>query len=307
MFRTLAVTLAALLGLTVTAGSAAAAAEPVTNRTVYASKDGALVRLTLDAGGTIRARTAVASGSDGHATDTAAGRTLFVRPTAPRQEPEIWLRDISGASRLLTTGSGAIFTPGRTAVLFSRQAVDLPVEGPETRHSELFLYRLADGRTTPLFTHGSQDITSKLRYSPDGRSIWMLVQVYQEPSFNLVRYGIAEHKILRNYGPLGGEYGCDEFELLPSGTRAVLICEDHKLWTVRLDTGAVTYRKTVVSANTYLTRLDGRLSAATLLISGYTSAPSGGVTHWLGALDLRTFTVRRLAGSTGHGYGITAY
>lgn len=286
------------------AGPAAAATTSVTHRTVYATEGRTLYRLTLDGTGRVVARTPVASGTESTAADTAGGRTLFYRYHGAGETPEIWLRETSGVSRFLTTGDLATFTPGRTAVLVSRRVPDS--EFPESRHSELVTYRLSDGRTAPLFSHGMRDVDLRLRYSADGRSIWMLVAVYGESTSTLMQYGIAERRILRSF-PLRTDFGCADFELLPSGVRAVLPCDTNQLWTVRLADGAVTHRTSRLPGGSYYTRLHGRLNATTMLVSGYSSTPDDVVRHWLGALDLTTFAVRRLGGSTGIGYGITEY
>ncbi|MDQ1678613.1 MAG: hypothetical protein QOC93_3757 [Actinomycetota bacterium] len=235
----------------------------------------------------------------------AATGVAAAAPVTHRTGPGDLAARVLRRSRFLTTGSPAVFTPGRTGVLVRRRVAN--PEYPEIKHSELFVYRLSDGRTTPLLSPGGSDVDGRLRYSPDGRSIWMLVQVWGEPSFELMQYGLAEDRILRTTGTLGGEYGCSDFELLPSGTRVVLTCGPRQVWTVRLDTGAVTRRTTVVPANAGVDSVRGRLSAGTLLVSGYTRSSSGARTSWLGALDLRTFTMRWLPGSSGSGRGVTEY
>lgn len=315
-----AVLLASLLGSTLVpvaradAETAGAAAAPVTHRTVYATSEpqttSRLWKLALSGTGTVRSRAAVASGTLSAAVDVAGGRVLFVRTGSAGDE--IWIRETSGTTRFLTKGSTAVFTPGRRGVVVSRDVHD--PKAPGTFLSQLVLYRLADGRQTTLLPRVKL-LMGTLRYALDGKSIWILGSNRPgEPKAWVGQYGLAERRLLRSYAVRASE-GCDTFEILPSGTRAVFGCvvsgsggsnSIGQLWTLRLATGAVTHR-TTLGAGKYAEALNGRLSAREVLISVLTVAPHDNLTYWLGGLDIDTSQVRRLPGSTGYAHGATEY
>jgi hypothetical protein len=295
---------AALVGtvLPVRAG-AAAAPPPVTHQTVFATRGYAgllgttLWRLTLDPRGAAVARTPVASGDGGVAQDYAGGRLLFTRiaGTVDEGNDEIWVREASGASRFLTLGHRAIFTPGRTGVLVVRK-LSIP------DRDELWMYRSADSTTSQVFAMPPGRAVSDLRYSPDGRGVWLAVQ---EERYGYARYvqeyRFPEDRIVRTVR-LRAAYGCPRFELLPSGTRALLACgttAGQRLWVFHLPTGRVTAGYPVPGYAVHA--MHGRLSDAELLFSVQTNA------GWLGGWNLRTSTVRRLPGTKGYSEGVAAY
>jgi hypothetical protein len=242
--------------------------------------------------------------------DVAGGRALFVRNLSAGGE--IWIRERSGATRFLTKGTTAVFTPGRTGVVVARDVHD--PAAPQALRSQLVLYRLRDGRQTTLLRRVNV-LMGTLRYALDGKSIWILGSNRpEEPKAWVGQYGLAKHRLLRSYSVPASE-GCDTFEILPSGLRAVFGCVvagSHgsnsvgQVWTVRLTTGAVTHR-TTLGAGRYAEALNGRLSAREVLISVLTVKPYDNLTYWLGGLNVDTSKMRRLPGSTGYAHGATEY
>jgi hypothetical protein len=169
----------------------------------------------------------------------AATGVAAAAPVTHRTGPGDLAARVLRRSRFLTTGSPAVCTPGRTGVLVRRRVAN--PEYPEIKHSELFVYRLSDGRTTPLLSPGGSDVDGRLRYSPDGRSIWTLVVLSDgDDPARLVQYSIAGRRIVRSV-TFAYRSACRHFELPPSGARAVVTCGLRQLWTVRLDSGAVVY------------------------------------------------------------------
>jgi hypothetical protein len=114
---------AVMVGPMSAAPASAAAAAPVTHRTIFATKAGALHRLTLSPTGAVIARTPVAGGGAGAvASDYNGSRLVFVRP-GDRQswlDDRVWLREPTGASRLLAAGRLATLSPGGTGATITR-------------------------------------------------------------------------------------------------------------------------------------------------------------------------------------------
>jgi hypothetical protein len=281
----------------------AQAPPPVTHRTVYATtatppENGPLWRLTLDARGGVRARTRVVPEANAVALDLAAVRLAFRRPGDPRtpDDDEIWVREASGRIRFLTSGRLALFTPGRTALLVVRPT-------PAGTADRLLLYRFAAGSVRLVFTQSRGRHVADLRYSADGRSVWMST-FGPQGWVGMQELRPTEHRIVRT--ALSGMDGCGRVELLPGGRRALLACDggpgrtSGDLLVFDLTTARVTARHALPAHHRVL-GLHGRLNETELL----TSMSSD--TYWLGAWDVCTATLRRLPGSIGYGEGVAAY
>ncbi|MDQ1677906.1 MAG: hypothetical protein QOC93_3050 [Actinomycetota bacterium] len=285
--------------------SAAAAAAPVTHRTIFATKAGALHRLTLSPTGAVIARTPVAGGGAGAvASDYNGSRLVFVRP-GDRQswlDDRVWLREPTGASRLLAAGRLATLSPGGTGATITRYVTGGREPGSvDPRHDEHSVYRIADGHVFPLPFHEDGYIDRRIRNSHDGTSRWMLVRKPGSgpATTTLMRYDGATGttaKVLHS-----GEYDdCHDMEILPSGANALLACHT-KLMTIRLADGAILHR-TPFPNGTNAETLDGRLNPTTMLLS--MQSPTG---RWLAALDVTTMRTRTLPGTAGYTNGVAAY
>jgi hypothetical protein len=288
-----------------TVAGAATSAPPVTHRTVYATRSAeppALYRLRLDGTGTATSSAAVSLGRGATAADYAGGRMLFVRPgaSAATLDDEIWLREASGARRFLAPGTRAVFSPDGSTVLIARRVLDEDPMGVGDTHDEYARYTLADGTNRAEFSYRTLRISSDLRYAKDGKSFWVLVQLSDgDYGVTLEEYRFSARRIVRHHS-VDARHDCTDFEILPSGQRAVLACGD-ELRVVQLSTGAVTHRA-AMPAGQLVTSVNGRLSATVLLIS----ARRGNV-RWLGALDLDTFRTRQMRGTVGYVNGVAAY
>ncbi|HEY0359250.1 MAG TPA: hypothetical protein VGD11_11755 [Mycobacteriales bacterium] len=291
----------ALLTTVVLAAPASAAVPPVTHRTVFATEGGTLYRLALSSTGAVTARTPVAHGAGAVASDYDGRRLVFVRPgAADWTDDQVWVREPSGAGRFLATGRLGTFTPGRTGVAVARFV--LAGRNPasmDPEHDELTVVRLSDGHVVPLSPHHDGDFDGSMRYSRDGRTLWMLTQSVGESGLWLQGYDLATDTVTRSYG-LPALSTCTDVEMLPSGANALLTCGP-RLLTVRLADGKVTHH-TPLPRGTTATTLDGRLNSRTLLLS-----MSSGSRRFLGALDVDTMRVRTLPGSAGYTDAVTAY
>jgi hypothetical protein len=287
------------------------AAEPVTHRTVLATRGteewSTLMRLTLDARGAVIASEDATPDGDKFDQATDVGGAMWLNVTHPnpdQSDPRIVVRR-PNAEPLVVPGMDAVFTPGRTAIVVVRRS---PPFGPQT-HDELVMYYLADGHIRSLVTLPDGHVTTDLRYSSDGTSLWMFTGRTERGTVGLQEFRFADRRIVRTI-PLNGDSGCRDLELLPSGQRMVLTCpaQTHsELWVVQLSTGEVLH-KVALPTGTNVDVIHGRLSAGVLLVSASADSPDGGEpARWLGALDLTTFTVRRLTGSTGFHSAVVAY
>jgi hypothetical protein len=301
----------ALTALTVAAAAVAVAvtpaeAAPVTNRTIYAAQvadPGYLWKLTLNSTGAVTAKYRVAASTASRTLDVAGGRTLYAR--GQYMQSQIWIREPSGATRFLTRGWSAMFTPGRTGVFVGRH-VETP--GFPGFHDELVSYRLSDGRERHLLTLGGEDRFLDMKFSLDGRSVWFLRNSPEGLRFAYVgQYGIAEGRIIRNY-ELPSYTECHNFEMLPSGVRGIFACEDEngtpQVWTMRLATGAISRRTTLHGPE--IDDIHGKLNDREMLASYRTRIPDGWA-HRLGALDIETHALRRLPNGTGYRSGVAPY
>jgi hypothetical protein len=310
--RTAAVALGSLLavGLAPAARTDAASPPPVTHRTLYATHGdrvwSLLQRLTLDRTGRVVSGVAVAP--DGsrfdQATDVSAAGLLFVSHGTPDR---IVFHPRTGSGHFVLPGVDAVFSPGATAVLVVRR----DGQGTE-KYDELHLYSLAN-RTTSLVTAlPPGQVVTDLRYSLDGRSLWMHTVRSAGGAVGLQQYRFADHRIVRTI-PLNGTSGCPDLEILPSGQRAVLTCTvptaggtRGELWTVHLATGTVV-RRTLLPAGRFVDTIHGRLSPTQLLVSAHSRRADGGTLEWLGALDIAAMSVRSLPGSTSRHSAAVAY
>lgn len=233
----------------------------------------------------------------GFATDAAGDRVAFTE--ARDDEPWIGVADPGGTHHFLVRGDSAVFTPGRTALLSARR-----INEPTELRSELNLYHLADGRTRRLAVLPNGFHLEDMRFSSDGRSIWLL-----GPD-TLREYRVAAGRIVRTIPLRMSDVNlCRDFEMLPSGLRMVLSCPfergtlDGQLHVVNLATGTVT-GPIRLPAGQVVETIHGRLNATELLVGGSRDGFDG---YWLGALDVRTMTVRQLPGAAGLRAAVAPY
>lgn len=290
--------------------SEAAAPPPVTHRTVYATRGDTswsmLQKLTLDRAGKVDRVTDVAP--DGirydQAADVSSAGLVFT------SEPGyITVRRASGGYPVNRPGTHAVFTPSRTAVLITRRVDVAGTPGPESR-DRLVLYTLANRRERVVTTLPAGHVVTDLRYSLDRKSIWLHTVRSGGGEVGLQEYRIAAGRIVRTV-PVPG---CPDFEMLPSGQRAVLACEvttrtgtTGQLWTVQLSTGKVLHRIPLPTGHV-VDKIQGRLSDRVLLVSAHSArAGANEPLYWLGGLDTATMSIRSLRGSTHFHSAASAY
>jgi hypothetical protein len=298
---------AALLATAVMAGtmsaapaSAAAAAAPITNQTIFANdSDGMLWRLELNPNGTMWGRTSVAMGEV--ASDHDGARLVYTRPgTSDPTDDQVWLRDAGGKTRFLGMGHLATFSPGRTGVTIARYVSEgRDPNSNSPAHDELSVYRFADGHVFTLSPHVDGIVDRRIRNSHDGKSRYLLANDWVKGTSMLMRHDRATDttKTVRS---LADQKDCTDFEILPSGSNALLACGTHML-TIRLSTGAITHRTELPSGVT-VDNLDGRLNSTTMLLS-----VKSGTGHSLAALDLTTMRTRTMPGTAGYTNAVAPY
>jgi hypothetical protein len=306
MRRTWVVVLAALLGVTI-APPPAVAAPPVTNPTMYATRGdpswSQLFRLTVDRSGTVVARHAVAPDGDRfeQATDVTRSGLIHVRHAPDWPQNRLQVRPRAGGAPLEMIGTDAVFAPGGKAVLAMERAPDLDAEGNPGPWYDVLVVNRVDGTGSRGIFWATGFSIRDYRYSPDAASIWISAARTARWPEGLVQDDRATADVVRTI-PIAG---CGDFEFVPSGRHVVFACGS-ELRVVALADGRVTAHFPL-PAGRFADRIEGRLAPRVLLVSAHSRNARGQELPWLGALDLRTFSVRPLARSSGFHSAAAAY
>jgi len=239
-----------------------------------------------------------------------AGHVLVNGSTGDKDPaaPTVWILNSAGHLRPVTNGTAEGFSPGGTAVLFTRT---VERDGPINPFVEqVFLRNLASGKETLLFEAGGNCYGGSgahaFQMSSDHRFIWMN-EFCIDGSNNEV-FSFADHKI-HGYTNPKGILACGDTQLLPGGTTVLSLCDHvyakpqvHRFVVSRISNGK-TLRQVPQNMKLMVLDVGGLLDKTHALATVQTSTRH----YALGRLDLKTLKVQVIPHTAGLGNAVTEF